>query len=106
MTQWGMLLLCAFIALGVGRATWRKAGHLAFVLIVVVLTVVMVGYLHSTPLDKYIPSIDDSVYATGKPPTVINDPNAATDEDVTGVTAATWATTDHTPLSTSNGGSP
>lgn len=49
MTQWGMLLLCAYIALGVGRSSWRKAGRFALVLTTVVIAVAMVSYLHSGP---------------------------------------------------------
>jgi hypothetical protein len=92
MTEWGMLLLCAFIVLGAtDRITWRQAGVVGFGLTVIVLAVVMVGYSTTTPTDKYIPSIDATVYATG---------NAARDaknstENFTGVKPANWFTTNH-----------
>lgn len=51
MTQWGMLLLCGYIVLGVGRSSWRVAGRLALLLTVIVIAGAMFGYLHSgTPV--------------------------------------------------------
>ncbi len=44
MTQWGLVLLSAYIALGLGPTTWRKAGRLALVLTTVTLGAVMVQY--------------------------------------------------------------
>jgi hypothetical protein len=49
MTQWGMLLLCVYIALGLSRVSWRNAGRLAFVLTVVVIGAAIIGYKHSGP---------------------------------------------------------
>jgi hypothetical protein len=92
MTEWGMLLLCAYIALGAtGRLTWRKAGAAALALTVIVIAIVMVSYSTSTPTDKYIRSIDATVYATGNPE---SDTTPST-EDLSGVQAATYANTDH-----------
>jgi hypothetical protein len=48
-TQWGMLLLCVYIALGVSRASWRKAGRLAVVFTVIVIGIVMAQYTSKTP---------------------------------------------------------
>jgi hypothetical protein len=98
MTEWGMLLLCAYIALGAtSRLTRRQAGRAALVLTAVVIAAAMVQYSSSTPTDKYIPNTDAGVYASGRPPLpyVPTSPNS---EDVTGVTAANWFTTDHTPI--------
>lgn len=104
MTQWGMLLLCAFIVLGVtSRLTRRQAGIAAVALTVVVVAVVMLKYERTTPTDKYIPNVDAKVYATGHPP-LPGPGTPATSEDVTGVTAATWFTTRHTPLAGGGGG--
>jgi|GEM_PF-2932530 len=98
MTQWGMLLLCAYIVLGTtGRLTRRQAGRAAAALTVVVIAAVMVEYSRTTPTDKYIPNVDSAVYASGQPP----QPSAGsspTSEDVTGAKAATWLSTDHKPL--------
>jgi hypothetical protein len=102
MTEWGMLLLCAFIALGAtSRLTRRQAGRAAFVLTVIVIAVAIVSYKSSTPQDKYIPSVDSLVYATGRPPPE----TTSTSEDVTGVQAATWFNTAHKPLVGASGGS-
>jgi hypothetical protein len=49
MTQWGMLLLCVYIALGLSRAGWRTAGFLALAFTVVVIGAAIVGYEHSGP---------------------------------------------------------
>jgi hypothetical protein len=49
MTQWGMLLLCVYIALGLSRVSWRTAGRLALVVTVVVIGAAIVGYKHSGP---------------------------------------------------------
>jgi hypothetical protein len=104
MTQWGMLLLCAFIALGAtSRLTRRQAGRAALAVIVVVIAAVIVSYKTSTPTDKYIPFADSQVYATGRPPypgSVSSSSNPT--EDVTGVKAATWVTTVHTDTGSSN----
>ena len=59
MTEWGMLLLCAYIALGAtGRLTRRQAGRAAVALTVIVIAVAMVEYSSTTPTDKYIPNVD------------------------------------------------
>lgn len=90
-----MLLLCAYIVLGAtGRLTWRQAGGVALAVTIVVIGVVLVNYSHTTPIDKYVPLVDSNVYSTGKANQVpsLARPNS---EDVTGVTAATWLTTDH-----------
>jgi hypothetical protein len=104
MTQWGVLLLCAYIALGAtGRLTRRQAGSAALALTIVVVGVAMAQYSSSTPTDPYIPSVDSGVYATGRPPL----PGPGTppnSEDVTGVQGATWLTTRHTPLVSGSGG--
>jgi hypothetical protein len=104
MTEWGMLLLCAFIALGAtGRLTRRQAGRAAFGLTVIVIAAALVSYKASTPTDKYIPNVDSLVYATGRPPPP-NPGTLATSEDVTGVKAATWFNTAHKPLVGGGGG--
>jgi hypothetical protein len=103
MTQWGMLLLCAYIVLGVtSRLTQRQAGRVALALTIVVLGAAMVKYSSTTPTDKYIPSVDSKVYETGPPPQVGPGP-PPTSEDVTGVTPATWFSTDHRPLVNGSG---
>ncbi len=95
MTEWGMLLLCAYIALAAtSRLTQRQAGGAAIVLTVVVVAVVMVQYRSTTPQDKYIRALDATVYLTGNPNQRTNPP---TTEDHSGVQAATWLTTDHSP---------
>jgi hypothetical protein len=95
MTEWGMLLLCAYIALGAThRLTQRQAAGAALALTVVVVAVVMVHYSTTTPTDKYIRAIDATVYATGNPAENTGPP---TTEDQAGVKAATWVTTDHRP---------
>lgn len=103
MTEWGMLLLCAFIALGAtGRLTWRQAGRVALGLTVIVVAFAMGTYSSTTPTDKYIPSVDATVYATGNPAS-----DATSTENLAGVKAATWSTTDHSnsDLSTAGGSS-
>ena len=68
MTEWGMLLLCAYIALGATRRlTRRQAGAAALALTIIVIAAAMVSYSSSTPTDKYIPFVDATVYATGRP---------------------------------------
>lgn len=100
MSEWGMLLLVAFIALGAtGRLTWRQAGTVAFGLTVIVIAVVMVSYSTTTPTDKYIRSIDATVYATGNPASDAT-PSA---ENLSGVQAATWSNTDHSASATEAG---
>lgn len=44
MTQWGFVLLIAYVSLGASRLTWRKAGRVATVLTAVVLAAVFVSY--------------------------------------------------------------
>jgi hypothetical protein len=103
MTQWGMLLLCAYIVLGAtSRLTRRQAGRVALALTIVVLAGAMVEYSSTTPTDKYIPSVDSSVYNSGPPPQVGPGP-PPTAEDVTGVKPATWLTTDRRPLVNGSG---
>lgn len=103
MTQWGMLLLCAYIALGVtSRLTRRQAGRAAAALTVVVIAAAIVQYSSSTPTTKYIPGIDSWVYATG--PSPLPAPQSSISEDVTGAKAATWFSTDHRPLASGGGG--
>jgi hypothetical protein len=105
MTQWGMLLLCAYIVLGAtSRLTRRQAGRAAVALTVVVIAVAMVEYSSATPTDSYVPSIDSGVYATGPPPQP-GPGTPASSEDVTGVKAATWFSTDHRPLVNASGSS-
>ena len=101
MTQWGMLLLCAYIALGAtSRLTRRQAGRAAFALTVVVIAAAMIQYSSTTPVDKFIPNLDSPVYATGRPP----EPAPSTSEDVTGVKPANWFTTNHAPITSGGGG--
>jgi len=96
MTEWGMLLLCAYIALAAtNRLTQRQAGAAALAVTVVVVAVVMVHYRSTTPQDKYIRSLDATVYLTGNP--FENTGGPPSTEDHAGVTAATWLTTDHRP---------
>jgi hypothetical protein len=96
MTEWGMLLLCAYIALAAtNRLTQRQAGAAALALTVVVVAVVMVHYRSTTPQDKYIRALDATVYLTGNP--AQNTGGPPTTEDQSGVRAATWLTTDHSP---------
>ncbi|HTU31237.1 MAG TPA: hypothetical protein VMF07_17735 [Solirubrobacteraceae bacterium] len=95
MTEWGMLLLCAYIALAAtNRLTQRQAGGAALALTIVVVSVVMLHYRSATPTDKYIRSLDATVYLTGNP---FENTGPPTTEDQSGVQAATWLTTDHTP---------
>ncbi len=95
MTEWGMLLLCAYIALAAtSRLTQRQAGGAALALTVVVIGIVILHYRSATPTDKYIRALDATVYATGNPAQSAGPP---TTEDQSGVRAATWLTTDHTP---------
>jgi hypothetical protein len=92
MTEWGMLLLCAFIVLGAtDRVTWRQAGAIALGLTVVVIGVAVMSYRAATPTDKYIPSIDATVYATGNP--ALSAKNSLL--NFSGVKAANWFTTNH-----------
>jgi hypothetical protein len=87
-----MLLLVAYIALGAtGRLTWRQAGFVSLGLTAIVIAAVMVSYSTTTPTDKYIRALDATVYATGNP----YSQTATTPEDLSGVKAATWSTTDH-----------
>jgi hypothetical protein len=104
MTEWGVLLLCAYIALGAtGRLTRRQAGRAAFALTVIVIAVVMIGYSSTTPTDKFVPKVDSDVYLTGRPPQPSSGvPLSA--EDVTGVKPATWFSIDHRPLVNGGGG--
>jgi len=103
MTQWGMLLLCAYIVLGAtSRLTRRQAGRAALALTIVVIVAALIEYSSTTPTDRYIPSVDAQVYATGPPPQV--GPPAPDSEDVTGIQPATWSSTDHTPLVNGSGG--
>ena len=99
MTQWGMLLLCAYIALGATRRlTWRKSGHIALLVTVLVVAGAFFSYSSRTPTDQYIPSIDATVYATGaqvEPPPTQGSGATPTIENLSGVKAATWSTTDH-----------
>jgi Na+(H+)/acetate symporter ActP len=104
MTEWGMLLLCAYIALGAtGRLTWRQAGRVGLVLTAIVIAAVMVSYSSTTPTDNYIRSIDATVYQSGKEPRN----GIPSTEDVAGAQAATWGTTDHSDngLGTGSGSS-
>ena len=104
MTEWGMLLLCAYIALGAtGRLTSRQAGRVAAALTIGVIAIAMVKYSTTTPTDKYIPNSDSSVYATGSP-SLPGPGNPSTSEDVAGITPATWFNTDHNPVTGSSGG--
>jgi hypothetical protein len=100
-----MLLLCAYIALGAtSRLTRRQAGRAAFAVTVVVIAAAMLSYSSKTPTDKYIPFVDSGVYATGRAP-LPGPGTPPTSEDVTGVKAANWFSTDHTPLTSSGGNS-
>jgi hypothetical protein len=102
MTQWGMLLLCAYIALGVtSRLTRRQAGRAAVALTVVVIAVALAEYSSSTPTSKYIPGTDSWVYATGAPP--LPGPESPISENVTGAKATTWFNTDHRGLASGGG---
>ena len=56
----------------------------------------MVSYSTTTPNDKYIRSIDATVYATGNP---ASDGKPST-EDLSGVQAATYSNTDHSASAT------
>ena len=104
MTEWGMLLLCAYIALGAtSRLTCRQAGFAAAALTVVVVAVAMIQYSSTTPTDKYLPNSDASVYATGRTP-LPGAETSSTSEDVAGVQPATWFSTDHGPVTGSSGG--
>ena len=44
MTNWGYLLLCVYVGLGVSRMTWRKAGTAGLVVTSVVLVAVFASY--------------------------------------------------------------
>ena len=41
MTQWGMLLLGVFVAIGVSRTEWNKAGRLAMVMTVIIVALAL-----------------------------------------------------------------
>jgi hypothetical protein len=100
-----MLLLCAYIVLGAtSRLTRRQAGRAALALTVIVIAAAMVEYSGTTPTDKYIPSVDSAVYATGRTPQP-GSGTPSTGEDLTGVKAATWFSTDHRPLVNGSGSS-
>ena len=66
-------------------------------LTVIVIAVVMVEYSSSTPTDKYIPNTD-AHGVCDRPPATTGLAVPSTSEDVTGVQAATWFTTDHKPV--------
>lgn len=87
MTQWGMLLLCMFIVLGVGRTSWRKAGTIALLFTVIVLGVATTSYMHSTPHGTYINDVDASIYATGNIDRGVH-PNSHSTEDTSGIVPA------------------
>lgn len=96
-------MLCAYIVLGVtSRLTRRQAGRAALVLTAVVVAFAVHEYTSNTPTDKYIPFVDSGVYATGQAPQPGT--QSPTSEDVTGVKAATWFSTDHRPLAAPSGG--
>jgi hypothetical protein len=98
MTQWGMLLLCVYIALGAsGRLTWRVAGRLALALTALVITVAFISYTNGgTPTDKYYPTVDSTIYATGQQTLPSPGQNAST-EDTAGVQAANASNTVNPP---------
>jgi hypothetical protein len=113
MTQWGMLLLCVYITLGVsGRASWRKAGRIAMAVTVIVIGIVMVTYSSRTPVDKYIRSVDATVYATGNQypgastttTGIGTGQPASSTENTTGVVAATYSNTDHSTVANGSSG--
>jgi hypothetical protein len=103
MTQWGMLLLCVYISLGVGRATRRKAGRIALVVTAIVIGAVIISYKHKTIVDDYAPSIDAPVYATGIQTTSATQSPTA-QEDVSGVKPANFGTTNKASLTGGAGG--
>jgi hypothetical protein len=98
-TQWGMLLLVAYIVLGATRrVTWRQAGGIGLALTIVVIAAALVSYSRSTPTDLYIPAIDSTIDQTGAtlvPP--LPGTGFITTEDHTGLKAANWFSTDHSP---------
>jgi hypothetical protein len=105
MTEWGMLLLCAYIALGAtGRLTWRQAGGAALAVTVIVIAVALMNYSSTTPTDKYVRSVDATVYSSGNQYQARSSGAQPTTEDQTGVTAATWLNTDHSASATGNSG--
>ena len=80
-------------------ASARKAARDGLRLLVI--GVVMVKYSSTTPTDDYIRSVDATVYQTGRP-----ESNAIpSTQDLTGVKAATWSTTDHKDNGAGNGAS-
>jgi hypothetical protein len=44
MTNWGVLLLCAYIALGVSNTSWRKAGRLSLAATIIAIGAAMSTY--------------------------------------------------------------
>jgi hypothetical protein len=44
MTQWGMVLLGVFVALGLSPGAWRKTGRLAVLVTVVAIAAAMASY--------------------------------------------------------------
>jgi hypothetical protein len=95
MTEWGMLLLCAYIALAAtNRLTQRQAGAAALALTVVVVGAALLHYKAATPQDRYIRALDATVYLTGNTSQNTDPPST---EDHSGAQAATWLTTDHRP---------
>jgi hypothetical protein len=44
MTQWGMVLLGVYVALGLGPGSWRKTGRIAVIVTVIVIAGAMAEY--------------------------------------------------------------
>jgi hypothetical protein len=44
MTQWGFFLLCVYVALGVSRMSWRKAGTAAAMMTAIIMAAVFASY--------------------------------------------------------------
>jgi hypothetical protein len=81
MPQWGAGLLALYIVLGLSRTTWRKAGRLAFVVTGIVIALVMVSYMHSTPKPIFTTLPNGQIAQAPPQPGVAQKPSA---EDTTG----------------------
>ncbi len=71
-----MLLLCVFIALGVGKFSRRTAGRLALVITVIVVGAATISYMTSGPA---APSANLGGTPLGAAPTTSSDPQSTED---------------------------
>lgn len=76
MTQWGVLLLCAYIVLGVSKFSRRVAGRLALVVTVLVIGAATVSYMTTGPA---VPTANLGGTPLGSAPATSNDPQSTED---------------------------